>query len=444
MVKKRVFSKMNKLKESKIFKLLMSTFLAKICISFGGILLSFVIGNLYGISALGEFFIFQMAVITFGVILSLGMNETLVLFTSRYNGELNISQYFLYSVLLSISLLFILSFLFIQFEYDSFPKNYSIIIENKIYYIFSTLSCLTNILLSGFMKGIKKPAHAVLLENGAVSILCVIIALLDKVINTNGEVNVAILYCYSSCFVTFIGVWIFRENRIVGLRNPSKKELRLFFSKNWSFYSMVLCGLVSTSIISLYIGYELTTVDVAIYRIMQQVCVLISFSLIILNAVMPAYISGLFKEKSITAIEKISIITSKYAIILSLPIYIICIVYPNEIVSIFGGETYFEPYLLIILATAQLFNVSTGSVASILKMCGYEKELSNIVMITSLISLIILFVLTPIYGLLGAIIASSSILVLQNSISLYIAKAKLGISAAFYVRKNVNNEIKNS
>lgn len=426
---------MKVLKENKLAKLLMSTFLAKICISFGGILLSFVISNWYGINTLGEFFIFQMAVITFSVILSLGMNETLVLFASRYHGEVNISQYFLYSALLSISLLLVLSSIFFYSDLSVFPKNYSVIFENKLYYIFGTLSCLINVLLSGFMKGIKKPASAVLLENGAVSILCVIIIILVRPFHAESKINIAMIYCYSTWLITVIGLCNFKANRILELRKPNEKELRLFFSKNWSFYSMVLCGLVGTSIISLYVGYALTPEDVALFRIMQQICVLISFSLIILNAVMPAYISGLFKEKSLINIEKISITTSKFATMISLPIYIICILYPNEITSFFGGETNLDSYLLIILATAQLFNVSTGSVASVLKMCGCERELNSIIICTSIISLMSLFILIPIYGLLGAIIASSIVLVLQNAASLYMAKTKLGISTAFYVRK---------
>ncbi|HCE2152448.1 TPA: oligosaccharide flippase family protein [Vibrio parahaemolyticus] len=431
---------MKKLKENSLVKLLMSTFLAKVCISFGGILLSVVISNFYGINTLGEFFIFQMTVITFSVVLSLGMSETLVLFTSRYNSNINVSQYFIYSAFVSISLLLILSILFIYLDFSWFSINYSVIFDNKIYYIFSSLSCLINILLSGFMKGIKKPAYAVLLENGAVSISCVIIILLSRFLYVDSQLNIAIIYCYSTWLVTIVGFWNFRESKNLELRKPNDKEVRLFFNKNWSFYSMVLCGLVSTSIISLYIGYVLTPEDVAIFRIMQQICVLISFSLIILNAVMPAYISGLFKEKSMISIEKYSVETSKYATIISLPIYFICILYPREIISLFGSDVNFNYYFFIMLATAQLFNVSTGSVASVLKMCGYEKELNNIVIFTSVISIIILFIITPDYGLLGAIIASSSVLILQNSASLYMAKAKLGISTAFYIRKNISYE----
>ncbi|MFM5622903.1 lipopolysaccharide biosynthesis protein [Aeromonas veronii] len=422
------------LKENALLKSLMSTFLAKICVSFGGVCLSWLIGNYYGMSILGDFFIFQMAVVTVSVILTLGMNETLVLFSSKYIDEFNVSYLLLYALLLSGTLLFLFSaFIYIYPFSTVLVDKYSIIFNNKVFFLVSVTSCLINLLLSGFMRGVKKPAYSVLLENGVVSIICIVIILSSRALDIDIVHSFAVVYGLSTSIVSLIGLLNLKNEIPKTLIKPNGVLFSLFLGKNWSFYIMVLCGLVSTSLISLYLGYVLDPKDVAIFRVMQQICVFISFSLIILNAVMPAYITGLFKENSISNLEKISVLTSKYAMLLSLPIYIIFLFYPNEIMSIFGKEVIIPPYLLLILASASFFNVSTGSVASILKMCGFEKVLTKTMIFSNIIGLITLYILTPIYGLMGAVISASIIIIIQNAASLYFAKSRLGVAAAFYV-----------
>ncbi|WP_299997038.1 oligosaccharide flippase family protein [uncultured Cedecea sp.] len=419
------------IKNNYLIKLLMSTFIAKVFVSFGGILLSFVISRLYGVDVLGDFFIFQISVITISVILSLGMNETIVLFVSKYIKEVDISLYLKYSIILSGLLFLLFSLITSLLNINFLPSSYKVIASNKYLFLISIYSCLINTLLSGFMRGVKKPAYSVLLENGVVAIISIIIIALNSLLTNNSDINIAYMYCYSSAIVTLFCLYKFKTKFSSTLRKPNKDEIRSFFRKNWSFYSMVLCGLVSTSFISLYLGYKLDSEDVALFRVMQQVCTLISFSLIILNAVMPAYISGLFTENSLKKIENISIKTSIYATLLSLPIYLVCIIFPAEIFSYFNINA--NSLSLIILASAQLFNVSTGSVASVLKMCGLERELNYIIISTSFISLSVLVILTPIYGVLGAVIASSCILIIQNFLSLILVKLKLGISTVFYI-----------
>ncbi|MEM5532996.1 hypothetical protein [Pseudoalteromonas arctica] len=423
-------------KGNRLFKLLLSTFFAKVFVSFGGILLSISIGNFYNAEILGDFFIFQLSAITVGVIVSLGMNETLVLFCSKNKNEIRISSFFNLSILLSFSLLSIFSLLFFLYDFNDFPESYSVLFHNKFYFIVSSFFCTFNLLLAGFMRGIKKPAYSVLLENGAVSILCIVILFTSKFILKQDVLNIALMYCLATFSIAFIGFFNLKSGNKVYLRKPYNNEIRSFLKTNNYFFIMVICGLVSTSIISLYLGYILDNESVALFRVIQQVAMLISFSIIILNSAMPAHISGLFRDKSLKNIESLSLFTSKYATLISLPIYIISIFYCVEIMKLFNVDISGNTHLFIILATAQLFNVSTGSVASILKMCGFEVELSKVIILTNVICLILLFALAPKLGVLGAIIASSSILILQNAASLYLVKTKLDISAAFYIRKN--------
>ena len=229
------------------------------------------------------------------------------------------------------------------------------------------------------------------------------------------------------------------------LSQPEKKYYYDFVKRSKYFYIIVISGLVSTTLIALYLGAKLTPSDVALFKVLQQIAVLVSFSLIVLNAVLPAHYSSFKVNNNYHEMEKTAKLTSKYATLLSLPFYLACIFFPEALMYIFGDGFSNYSIPLLILATGQLFNVSTGSVASILKMCNFESYLSYIVLLTSFVSLIMLYILTPLYGVVGAAVSLSSIYILQNLLATILVVKLIGISPLFYLNIKVRrNEIKNS
>ena len=111
-----------------------------------------------------------------------------------------------------------------------------------------------------------------------------------------------------------------------------------------------------------------------------------------------------------------------------LPIIAVIIIFPGKILSLFGSEYTQGALVLIILAFGQLVNIMTGSVAMLLSMTKYERELRNMTIITALIVLPFGFYLISSFGLIGAAITTSFSIALHNLLLALSVYSKLGIN----------------
>jgi O-antigen/teichoic acid export membrane protein len=98
------------------------------------------------------------------------------------------------------------------------------------------------------------------------------------------------------------------------------------------------------------------------------------------------------------------------------------------ILSIWGEEFEEAYWILIILGFGQLVNLSTGAVGIILTMTGHEKTQRNISLCFLAVFLFLSFTLIPIYGALGASIATATTILGINIIKLIYVKKNTKIS----------------
>ena len=61
-------------------------------------------------------------------------------------------------------------------------------------------------------------------------------------------------------------------------------------------------------------------------------------------------------------------------------------------------------------------------------MTGHERDMRNVVLFSGPLALLLQFVLTPIYGALGAAIATAIALASQNLLAVYMVKKRLGFN----------------
>ena len=95
--------------------------------------------------------------------------------------------------------------------------------------------------------------------------------------------------------------------------------------------------------------------------------------------------------------------------------------------GMFGEEFVNGGVVLSVLGLGQFISVLCGSVGYLLTMSGNEKLYRNIVMITAIFQLLLIIVLVPQIGGLGAAIASSATLICMNIAATYTVYKKLGI-----------------
>ena len=174
---------------------------------------------------------------------------------------------------------------------------------------------------------------------------------------------------------------------------------------------------------TLMIGYYKTSADVGVYRIAFKVATLITFIQFAVNSIAAPTIASLYAKENLDGLRKyikqIGVINALF----SIPIALGIILFAEPLLNLFGAEYAAGKVLLPILAVGQLVNALAGPVMYILNMTGKEKLSQRIMIWMTILNIILNVVLIPIYGIVGAAIATTISMVTWN------------IIAAFYVYK---------
>ena len=196
-------------------------------------------------------------------------------------------------------------------------------------------------------------------------------------------------------------------------------SLTLIFSR----FIQALMGTVDTFMI----GYFMAIGNVGIYNIALNLAGIGTMFLSSFNQIFAPLMSELVIKGDFERIKRNYQIVTKLVFFFSLPIYLIMIAFPREILMFFGADYAFGANCLVIIAAGQIVNSATGSVAVVLAMSGKHVIYlySNIGMLV--LNVILNYFLIPIYGISGAAVATFATVALSNSIRLILVYFMFGI-----------------
>lgn len=154
--------------------------------------------------------------------------------------------------------------------------------------------------------------------------------------------------------------------------------------------------------------------DVGIYNAAAITAFQATLFLVSFNAIFSPIIANLYNQGCIDHLGNLLKITTKWVFGLTLPVFLVFVLFSKQIMGLFGSEFTIGQSVLISLGAAQLINASSGSVGLILIMTGFQKiELINSVILGGL-NIFLNILLIPTYGILGAALATGLSIVLIN------------------------------
>lgn len=167
----------------------------------------------------------------------------------------------------------------------------------------------------------------------------------------------------------------------------------------------------------LMIGYFETEADVGVYRTAFKVATLITFTQFAVNSIAAPTIAQHYSEQNMNGLRKYVRQIGWVNLITSLPIFIIIVLFREFLLQLIGDEFAQGAYLIPVLAIGQLVNALCGPVMYILNMTGKERLSQRIMLWMAIANLVLNFILIPIYGILGAAIATSASMIAWNVIA---------------------------
>jgi O-antigen/teichoic acid export membrane protein len=161
------------------------------------------------------------------------------------------------------------------------------------------------------------------------------------------------------------------------------------------------------------LGYSTTAENVGIYNGAALIAMQLPVFLCALDGIFLPVIADLHGRRQIEQLNSLMKTTAKWTFSLTLPCFIIMVLFP-DILRLFGDRFVVGWPVMAVLGAAQLVNVSTGSLQSMLIMRGHQKlEFYNSVALASLNIILNIYLIRK-YGILGAAIATGISIVLVN------------------------------
>ncbi len=169
---------------------------------------------------------------------------------------------------------------------------------------------------------------------------------------------------------------------------------------------------------TLMIGYFLPAEKVGLYAIAIKTSLLVGMILNSFNSIFSPAIADLYHKKEQYKLACLYKTVTKWVFTITIMAFLIIVLLSKEIMGVFGKEFVAGWSCLIILAIGQLANGVSGPSGSVITMSGRQILMLYNTMGIFLVNMVLNYILIPIYGILGAAVASAISITLFNVIML--------------------------
>lgn len=199
---------------------------------------------------------------------------------------------------------------------------------------------------------------------------------------------------------------VFLERRLRAVaRAPGRREFRRLIVFAMPVYFSNIVTTLGHNIQILLLGILGTLSAVGIFAIASQLNLVSAlFHTSIVAATMPLFAE--YQELGHRkASEGLYHLTSKWTFALNLPFFLVVVLFPSQLLGIFGPEFTDGAAALVILSFASLVNAATGTSGALLDMSGYTKVKLLNASVGVVVSVLMSLLLIPSLGLAGAALA---------------------------------------
>lgn len=227
-----------------------------------------------------------------------------------------------------------------------------------------------------------------------------------------------LILCFSSTFLLIKRIKKHVKKEAVPVYSSAeliKSSLPMMLSSSL----MLLSGWINT----LMLGAWASEKETGIYTVVLKIATFTSIVLMSVNSVAGPGIAAAAAQNDKEKMQAVTSHAAKINFIASLPVFIAIIFLRNFILRIFGEEFTAGADVLLVLLAAQVINNFSGAVGTFLNMTGHAAAFQNIVLLSTVVNLVLCFILIPQYGIWGSAIAGSVYMILWNVIAaIYIKK----------------------
>ena len=257
----------------------------------------------------------------------------------------------------------------------------------------------------------------------------VCIVLLYKFITPSTELPIT-AYLIASLIIALIGILIIRreqrQSKVVEVKSaPVRRMLTESYPMMISSAIVLLMGWSDVFILGFYVSEG----EIGVYSTAIKIATLVSFVYNAIATTITPKIAIYFLKNEDQKLRKLIRMGANLTFIVSLPIFLILVLFPDFFLSLFGQEYLIGRRVLQILLIAQLTNSLTGPVGPIFQMTGNQKLLQHYITISLAINIIVSLLLVSNWGMEGVAIGSALGMITWNILGAIYLKKKYNLAS---------------
>ena len=219
----------------------------------------------------------------------------------------------------------------------------------------------------------------------------------------------------------YVFILIFPEKVFPEIFDSSKKynfEARQIISYSWPLAFVGFFNIIILQINTIMLGYYWTPLQVGIFGATQRTALIIQIILTSFNTIFTPIIADLYNRGENKKLENLNKVVTGWIIIVSMPVFILSIFFPKEILEIWGPGYTEGRISLVIISTAMIINCEFGPVRYILMMTGRTRIILINDFTAFILAITLNILLIPKYGVLMLAISYASTIALLNIVGL--------------------------
>jgi O-antigen/teichoic acid export membrane protein len=306
----------------------------------------------------------------------------------------------------------------------------------KIFAIVIPLHGLQQV-VRGTVRGFKAAKYDAILFNIGTRIVTILVFLLSMLF-VNRLYGAIIAFIAGVVVTTAVTVWIIIKKIFPDYREYRRVPVaRNLLSFSWPLALTGFTFLFVSKTDKVLLGYFMTSKDVGIYTPALMIANLLIFISTAFKYIFLPTVSEYFSKNDLQGLEPLFKSTSKWNFLVVLPLFVFILIFPKEILTILFGSSYTGGYLaLIIVSLGIAANDFAGTSATILVAGGRTKANLACEIIAGTTNVVLNIILIPIYGIVGAAIATGLSFLARNLAALSLAYKAYGMHP--YTKKYLN------
>lgn len=218
-------------------------------------------------------------------------------------------------------------------------------------------------------------------------------------------------------------------------RTPDKSTRRAWLLAIWPLAAIAGMQAVNMHTGVVALGLFDLPAEAGVFRIVVQGATLVAAGMTAINAAAAPHFARLHTQGDIPALQRAAAWTARGTLVTAAIAALPLLVMPAAILGlVFGDEFTAGAAPLAWVVLGQVISAALGPVGILMMMCGGERRMARLLIVSALLNLALNLTLTPIAGLMGAAIAHASATVFL-SVGLWLAVKRLtGVSGWAFAR----------